>query len=262
MKYPKKLCDKCDRLININNYNFHYSICKGIKQKPKYKLNHEDLFCLYCHKECKNKISLAQHEIRCKLNPNRIDISNCFGNLEGKNKWNLGLTKETDERIQKQITTFNTNQKLGLHINHPKHISKEHIEKIKASKFGGYNGKHSVNYNGILLDSSYELQVAKSLDANNIKWNKPKRKLFKYYEENNINKPYHYYTPDFYLPDYDIYLDPKNDFLINNINPQLGFKDIDKIKWVELYNNVTIIVLTKNELDWKYIKSKIDTLNI
>ena len=33
--------------------------------------------CQYCNKECKNKNSLVQHEIRCKLNPNKI---NCYGN--------------------------------------------------------------------------------------------------------------------------------------------------------------------------------------
>lgn len=40
----------------------------------------------------------------------------------------------------------------------------------------------------------------------------------------------HTYTPDFYLPEYNVYLDPKNDYLINNINPGLGFKDVDKIR--------------------------------
>ena len=33
--------------------------------------------CKYCGKECKNKNSLIQHEIRCKENPERIE---CFGN--------------------------------------------------------------------------------------------------------------------------------------------------------------------------------------
>ena len=32
--------------------------------------------CKYCGKECKNKNSLVQHEIRCKLNPNKIDSGN------------------------------------------------------------------------------------------------------------------------------------------------------------------------------------------
>ena len=30
--------------------------------------------CKYCGKICKNKNSLAQHEIRCKENPNKIDL--------------------------------------------------------------------------------------------------------------------------------------------------------------------------------------------
>lgn len=111
-------------------------------------------------------------------------------------------------------------------------------------------------YNGNHFISSYEVIVAKELDKNNIQWEKPKR--FKYYENNDINKSYHYYTPDFYLPKYDIYLDPKNDFLINNINPSLGYKDLDKIKWVEQYNNIKVIVLNKNQLLWNIIKQIID----
>lgn len=35
------------------------------------------MICQYCGKECKNNNSLAQHEVRCKFNPNHIQ---CFGN--------------------------------------------------------------------------------------------------------------------------------------------------------------------------------------
>lgn len=45
-----------------------------------------------------------------------------------------------------------------------------------------------------------------------------------------------------------------NDFLINNNNLSLGYKDTDKIKWVELYNNIKIIILDKNHLVWDKIK--------
>lgn len=45
-----------------------------------------------------------------------------------------------------------------------------------------------------------------------------------------------------------------NDFLINNNNLSLGYKDTDKIKWVELYNNIKIIILDKNHLIWDKIK--------
>ena len=33
--------------------------------------------CQYCGRECKNKNSLVQHEVRCKANPDHIE---CFGN--------------------------------------------------------------------------------------------------------------------------------------------------------------------------------------
>lgn len=32
--------------------------------------------CQYCGKECKNKNSLVQHEIRCNNNPNKIKSGN------------------------------------------------------------------------------------------------------------------------------------------------------------------------------------------
>jgi hypothetical protein len=63
-----------------------------------------------------------------------------------------------------------------------------------------------------------------------------------------MNGIIHYYTPDFYLPEYDIYLDPKNDFLIENINPVLGYTDIDKIHQVELENNIKVLILNKDQL--------------
>jgi hypothetical protein len=69
------------------------------------------------------------------------------------------------------------------------------------------------------------LKLAISLDENNIKWDTCSR--FNYIDRFGKSRTY---TPDFYLIDYDVYLDPKNDFLINNINPSLGFSDKEKIK--------------------------------
>lgn len=110
--------------------------------------------------------------------------------------------------------------------------------------------KATIEYNGIKLGSSYELSVAMSLDENKISWIKPKP--LKYTTPEGTIKQY---FPDFYLPYYNVYLDPKNDFLINNINPYHGFTDIDKIKWVSEQNNITILVLDKNNLSWTNIKS-------
>lgn len=102
--------------------------------------------------------------------------------------------------------------------------------------------RRGIYYKGIKLDSSYEVIVAKNLDYSDIVWTRCSR--FPYY----IDGVLHYYIPDFYLPKYDVYLDPKNDYLIKNINPVLGYKDVDKIEAVMLENNIKIIILSKEQL--------------
>ena len=119
--------------------------------------------------------------------------------------------------------------------------------------FGGFNFRNKgIYYNGQKLDSSYEVQVAKSLDANNIEWVRPKSV---YYIDNTGKR--RRYMPDFYLPVYDVYLDPKNDYLIHHVNKSLGFSDVDKINWVMQQNNIKVIILNKSQLDWSIIKTLI-----
>lgn len=86
----------------------------------------------------------------------------------------------------------------------------------------------------VWLESSYEYKVANFLDTNNINWIRPK---FLPYIRNG--KQYRYY-PDFYLLEKDLYLDPKNDFLIQ--------KDAEKIRLVQEQNNVKIQIISKKDL--------------
>ena len=65
--------------------------------------------------------------------------------------------------------------------------------------------KGMVKYNGIMLDSSWELALAKRLDELEIKWIRPDPILWT--DKDNIE---HSYFGDFYLPEQDLYLDPKN----------------------------------------------------
>jgi hypothetical protein len=62
----------------------------------------------------------------------------------------------------------------------------------------------------VQLDSSWEEALAKRLDETNITWVRPGP--IKYVDSNNITRNY---FPDFYLPDYDVFLDPKNPYAFN-----------------------------------------------
>lgn len=205
--------------------------------------------CRFCGKECKSLNSLKQHECRCKENPDR----KCFTNLKNQG-WSKGLTKDTDERISSHVNSYRKNQSLGNH----KSNSHPHTEEFKQAQskraiescWENHFGRHkSYIYNGCKFMSSYEVEVAMSLDMHGIQWIKPTR--FPYID---INNKKHHYTPDFYLPDYNVYLDPKNEFLIKSINPTMGYSDIEKIKWVMEQNNIKVIVLNKNQLSWEKIK--------
>jgi hypothetical protein len=132
--------------------------------------------------------------------------------------------------------------------------SKKKLSKFaKENNFGGWHTGRKVWYKGVLLGSSYEEALVKDLDKNNIKWEKPS--YFKWISP--IDNKEHRYYPDIYLPDYNIYFDPKNDYLIENENPRFGMSDLDKIKLVESQNNIKVFVLNKEQLTWNYIKNNI-----
>jgi len=211
-----------------------------------------DCYCEFCGKKCHNLNSLKQHVIRCKNNPDRINTINPGFNSPGTMPWNKGLTVNTDSRVRQCHDTYCKNQKAGKHKSSGRPHTEEEKQRLRelalSRGLGGFAWRRGIYYNGIKLDSSYEVIVAESLDLNHIMWERPSR--FAYHMENKL----HYYTPDFYLPEYDVYLDPKNDFLLNNINSVLGYKDTEKIKQVELENNIKVLVLSKDQLTWDEIK--------
>ena len=211
----------------------------------------EEFICKFCEKVCKNANSLRNHERLCKQNPNRQFTLFSTKNPNAESPWNKGLTKATDERVAKNGAALSKAKK-GCKGHPHTEAEKQHLREIALkNKLGGFHMRKGIDYNGIKLDSTYEVEVAKSLDANNVKWTRCKRMPYV------IDGKLHYYTPDFYLPDYNLYLDPKNDFLINNINPKLGYADSYKIEQVMLQNNIRIIILNKEQLSWDYIKQQI-----
>ena len=58
----------------------------------------------------------------------------------------------------------------------------------------------------VMLDSSWEEALAKRLDNIGVDWNRPEEPIPYVTSDGKTHK----YFPDFYLPQYDLYLDPKN----------------------------------------------------
>lgn len=77
----------------------------------------------------------------------------------------------------------------------------------------------------VLLESSWEIETAKYLIDNNVEWIRPK--FIKWVDGTGKTRRY---FPDFYLPKYNVYLDPKNPYCMK--------KDEEKMAMVTQSNTV------------------------
>lgn len=84
-------------------------------------------------------------------------------------------------------------------------------------------------YNDIIFDSEWEKRIAVFLDSKSIRWVRPKTSLVWIDKHNKKRK----YFPDFYLPDSNVYLDPKN-LHVQNLQQE-------KINYLQTnYDNIVI----------------------
>lgn len=250
-------CGLCGQEISKSNYKKHLSRHENNLDSfiPRYVSDHKGNVCKFCGKDLPSERGRISHESCCKQNPQRkLTAFEVYGSEAWSKKvshtaWNKGLTKNTDDRIRRYseviASRYASGELQGVFTGR-KH-SEETKQKLReiaiANQLGGHPYRSSITYKGISLDSSLELEMAKKLDSLGIKWSRCHK--FPYVD---LTGKKHNYTPDFYLPEYDLYLDPKNDYLIENINPALGYKDVDKIKWVCEQNNVNIVVISEEEI--------------
>ena len=165
--------------------------------------------CKYCSLDFEklNVSQRANHSRWCNSNPKsksyREDLSKRATNQSG-----IKRSEETKEKFR----ALHRDGRYS-HINHSEWwIGRNHTDETKeiirqkalASPHRRLK-KSTVEYKGVLLDSTWELELAKRLDAINIKWIRPEP--IKWIDDQGKT---HHYFPDFYLPEYDLFLDPKN----------------------------------------------------
>lgn len=204
----------------------------------------ELLKCKYCGRVCKNKNSLAQHEIRCKENPLRISLDYLKQRDQSQVKRNpsnhfikakkLGLpipivSEETRLKISKVWKGRKHSEESRRKISEGMQKAvRLHPDSYSSSNVNGRVKK--VEYKGVLLDSQWEVDLAIWLDQNGIIWERP-NKGFEY----DYKGEKHIYYPDFYLPQLNIYVEVK------------GYKrEKDEYKWKALNN---LIVVKRKEIE-------------
>lgn len=173
----------------------------------------------------KSKGWMGNHTRWCALNPKSNEYRENLTQARSKkvnfnNQYTYGATCSPETKI-----------KIGIKSKARKH-TEESKEKLRTKALSSNHRrlkKNTVIYNDVILDSSWELELAKRLDLLNIKWIRPVP--IKWVD---LKGTVRNYFPDFYLPDYDIYLDPKNPFAY-----KVQMEKIIKLQ--EQYNNIIFL---------------------
>lgn len=200
--------------------------------------------CKFCNKECKNENSLRNHERLCGLNPNKqkthfdnedfkvARASNpCNQFIKAKQR---GEVLTHSDEVKKILSEKTKNRGAEWHSKNGEAISKTITRKVKSGEWHTSLAKHMhIDYNGVDLHGSWELKYAQYLDEHNIEWIRNKDS-FSYFYKGKERK----YTPDFYLPQSDEYIEIK------------GYKtEKDAAKWEQFPKHRKLVVLLKKELE-------------
>ena len=201
--------------------------------------------CKHCKQDFKNfsASQKANHSRWCDKNPKKdfynknTSIMRAGITEESVKKRNLGISQAHKNGSYKDVPmkALNTKKQKG-NLNHT-NATKELIrEKALASPHRRLvrSIREYVKLDGtvVLLDSSWEEILAKRLDEIFVEWIRPETPI-RYF--GNDGKQHNYF-PDFYLPKYDVYLDPKN--------PMAMIAQKDKIEVLE--NMMTNLIVLKS----------------
>ena len=248
-------CTKCNKILNSRGYPNHYKYCGLEKNPPKVKnyikrpqFEPDRMNCLYCNTLCKSYNSRINHERLCKENKNRessffishqdkLKILKSSPDFKYHNQYTkadaLGLPKIVTEETKNHLKRIRENRTPNDLKKMGESIAKTIRKKVEEGTWHTSLAKRMHHdYNGIDLHGSWELNYAKWLDKNNIKWERCKRS-FSYFFESKRRR----YTPDFFLTDTQEYIEIK------------GYKTIkDETKWKQFPKEFKLIILMGSNL--------------
>lgn len=190
------------------------------------------MFCQYCNREAKTKVSNSQHELYCKSNPNAKSRESSMGMLgkKGTNQYLKGakMSLETRAKIseasKKQVWT---EERKAAHSAAMKKAVRENPDSYTSSNRGRTK---QIEFDGITFQGNWELEFYKWAKANKLN---PKRATegFKYSWNGERT-----YFPDFYIESKDLYIEVK------------GYKtERDEAKWSQFPKN--LLVVDKKAID-------------
>lgn len=245
-KYELVPCPYCDKMCKSNGLHRHvkthgeelynqYQKSKEVQCQPKVLILSAGKYqCAECDFQSESKQSVSSHWWR---NHTESGKAHNVGVVypEGKVAWNKGLTQKDHPSLARPNQK---GKKFGAALTgHTEDSIRKISEKLSINNKGGRAKWYDVS--GQRVQGTWERDVALKLDELKIKWIKLKtnRDILKYEMEGKIRS----YTPDFFLEDYNVYLEIKGFWWGN---------DKEKMRIVlETHTDKNIFVVEKEQFD-------------
>lgn len=194
-----------------------------------------DLQCKHCQKDCTSANSHRNHERTCPLNVNRVYKNGMTGKT-GSNQF----TRARDLGHAAPVVSIETRSKIAakLKLRPASHFKSNGVlisatinAKVERGEWHTSLARRMhYQYKGVDLHGKWELAYAKFLDSCGTNWVR-NTEQFPYIMHGKLRK----YTPDFYLPGTDEYIEIK------------GYEtEKDSLKWKQFPK--TLVVLKEKEL--------------
>ena len=188
------------------------------------------MFCQYCNKLTKSKISKQQHEIRCNSNPEGIKVKPSYGMLgkKGANQYTYGaeMTEATKKKISESTSQINLKRWSDLQnrIKHSESMKKAVENNPDAYTSANRGRTKQIVFDDIKFQGRWELDFYKWAKENGLNPVRPKNG-FPYIWNGERT-----YFPDFYIKSLDLYVEVK------------GYEtDRDRSKWSQFPEKLCII---------------------
>lgn len=209
-------CPHCGATTNLTNHKKHLAVCLYADDNIKLCTGCDERIFTpgnkFCTRSCAATFNNKQKAPKSEETKEKIRQSLKGRKGHGKNAHHLrhsgkkaGITLE-DRKCSSCDTTFSIEPWRSKRF-----CSKECRFKSRNESGLKWGKCLAIKYfcnamqKEVTLQSTWELKVAERLDASEIVWIRPEP--IKWFDSTGKS---HWYFPDFYLPDHDLYLDPKN----------------------------------------------------
>lgn len=213
IKHPDNLrsCKQCGDTFAAVRYNKAAQFC-GHKCSATFNNLNRNLSdrkfkissCSVCNKEMNVKAHVVNSKcLSCKIKQKIIHTHTCV----------ICNTSYTSARVIHKTCSKTCKNKLNS------------INSTNNPNCGGETNYKRYVRNGIMFDSTWEVEIAEFLDSHSIKWTRDRKMVLHWIDGSGAKRRYY---PDFYLSEYNVYIDPKN--------PYKQLMDAEKLAYIQQHH--------------------------